>query len=273
MSNPNTPPTNEALIESAIRGDKNDHRVLLQTLSDQITQLQQKTGTTPTNKKNIAAPPQHAISVSGANGAFNYAISSPQQVNPGFIYHEVSYAPNKGFTNNVVTLPPSTATSGVVNAPGQSMFFRVRSSFNKTVFNQPVLHGQSAVKSGLISSAAMSEGAAFAQTNLGTVTSSQQGGTAAIHIQGAGGTLTSLVRLKGGVESILPPATIVGNALGSNNFVGYDGKSYVVKSTLGNVLQDSLIPVGKVVVVSDTDPGQDGGGGVNAGNGGRMTAV
>jgi hypothetical protein len=145
---------------------------------------------------------------------------------------------------------------------------RLESSFNKIVANQPVLHGQTAVSSGLITSAAIANGAALAQSNLATVTSSQSSGTAAITIQGAGGTLTSAVALKAGVQSVLPPATIIGNALGSNNFVGYDGAAYSVKPTLGSVLLDSLTPVGKVVV-----GGAGGGGGAEAGNGGRMTAV
>ena len=232
----------------------------------------QALGITPTNTKAIAAPPKGAISVAGANGAFNYAIT-PGGDSSAVQYHRVSYSPVKSFANNVTVLPVSSATSGVINAPGESHFFRLESSYNKKVFNQPTLHGQSAVKSGLVSSAAIANGAALAQTNLGTVTSSQSGGTAAIHIQGAGGTLTSLVALKSNVESVLPPATILGNALGSNNFVGYDGSNYVVKPTLGAVLDDSLTPIGKVVVATDTNPGQDGGGGAQASNGGRMTAV
>lgn len=269
----NTPPVDFELIESAMGGNRNDFRQLLQNIVLAQQTANQALGITPLNTKNIAAPPRAALSVSGSNGAFSYGITPAPADTAAPLYHEVSYSPTKNFANGVVTLPVSTATSGVVNAPGKSVFFRVRSSYNRTVFNQPVLHGQSAVESGLISSAAISEGAAFAQTNLGTVTSSQQSGTAAIHISGAGGTLTSMVRLKGGVQSILPPATIIGNALGSNNFVGYDGRNYAVKPTLGAVLLDSLIPVGKVVVQGDSTPGQDGGGGAEASNGGRMTAV
>lgn len=273
MSKAYTPPTGFDLIESAIKGDQNDHRVLLQNMSRQLQELQKATGLSATNSKNVAAPPQGAIDVQGANGAFNYSITPAPQDNPSVLYHQVSYSPVKGFTNGVVTLPWSTSTSGSVNVPGQNMFFRMKSSYNKVVANQPVLHGQSSVSSGLVSSEAMANGAAFAQTNLATVTSSQQSGTAAIIIQGAGGTLTSAVALKGGKQSILPPATIIGNALGSNNFVGYDGRDYVVKPTLGAVLEDSLTPVGKVVVPGQTTPGQNGGGGAQAGNGGRMTAV
>lgn len=269
----NTPPVDFDLIESAMGGNRNDFRTLLQNISANIQNLNQVNGQSQTNSKNTSAPLQGAISVSGSNGAFNYGITPAPADNPATLYHQVSYSPTKGFTNGVVTLPVTTGTSGVVNAPGKNMFFRLKSSYNKVVFNQPVLHGQSAISSGLISSAAMSEGAAFASTNLMNVTSSQQSGTAAIHISGAGGTLTSGVALKGGVQSILPPATIIGSALGSNNFVGFDGKDYAVKSTLGAVLLDSLKPIGKVVVQGDTAPGQDGGGGSEAGNGGRLTAV
>lgn len=270
---PNTPPVDFALIESALSGNVNDMRTLLQNLTQGQQVANQALGITPTNAKNIAAPPQAAISVAGTNGAFNYGITPAPQTSSAPLYHEVSYAPNKGFKNGVVTLPVSTATSGVVNVPGQSRFFRVRSSYNRTLFNQPTLHGQSAVSSGLISSAAIADGAALAQSNLMTVTSSQGSGTAAIHISGAGGTLTSGVALKSGFQTVLPPATIIGSALGSNNFVGFDGRSYFVKPTLGAVLLDSLRPIGKVVVEGQDTPGQDGGGGAEAGNGARMTAV
>jgi len=276
----NTPSPNASLIESAMGGNVNDFRVLLQNFDEAIQQQQQATGTTPTNTKNIAIPPQGSIAVNGSNGAFNYAITPAENTAAGTLYHEVSYSPTKGFTNGVVTLPVTQATSGVVNNPGANMFFRVRSSYNKSTFNQPTLHGQSAVSSGLISSAATSDGAAFAQTNLATVTSTQASGTAAIIVQGAGGTLTSAVALKGGAQTVLPPATIVGSSLGANQFVGWvpgnqgEGSgTYVVKPTLGAVLEDNIQPVGKVVVVSDTNPGQDGGGGAEASNGGRMTAV
>jgi hypothetical protein len=263
-----TPPVDYDLIESAIKGNHDSLRVLLQSYSKQIQTLNGATGTSATNSKNVAAPPQGAISVQGANGAFNYSITPPVQNNPTVLYHQVSYSPTKTFANGVVTLPWSTSTSGAVNAPGQQMFFRLKSSYNTVVANQPVLHGQSAVSSGLVSSAAIANGATLAQTNMGIVTSSQQSGTAAISIHGAGGGLTSLTALKSGVQSILPAATIVGAALGSNNFVGYDGKSYQVKPTLGAVLLDSLTPIGKVTV-----GGSGGGGGAEAGNSGRMTNV
>ena len=263
-----TPPVDYDLIESALRGNKDALRVLLQNYSKQIQTLNQSTGTSATNSQNVGVPAQGALNVAGSNGAFNVQIVPAPQNNPATLYHEVSYSPTKGFTNGVVTLPVTTATGFPVNVPGKQLFFRVRSSFNKVVFNQPTLHGQSAVDSGLVSSAAISNGGAFNQSNLGTVTSSQQSGTAAITIQGAGGTLSSLVALKGGVQSILPPAVIIGNALGSNNFVGYDGAEYRVKPTLGAVLDDSLTPVGKVVV-----GGAGGGGGAEAGNGARMSAV
>jgi hypothetical protein len=268
MSQNNTPPVDYDLIESAIQGDQNDHRVLLQNFSQQLQALNAATGLSATNAKNVAVPPQGAISVAGSNGAFNVSVTPAPQSNPATLYHRISYSPTKGLTNNVTVLPVTTATSAVVNAPGQNMYFQLESSYNKVVFNKPVLHGQSAVSSGLVSSAAIANGAALAQSNLGTVTSTQSLGTAAITIQGAAGTLSSLTALKSGVETVLPGATIIGSALGSNNFVGYDGSEYVVKPTLGAVLDDSLTPIGKVVV-----GGASGGGGAEAGNGARMTAV
>ena len=273
MAAPNTSPVDYALVESAIQGDRNDHRVLLQNILDRLAGVETATGQTGQNTKNVAAPPQGSIQVNGANGNLSYAITPGASSNPATIYHRVSYAPGKTFSNGVKSLPWSTATSGVIPEPGFTGYVRLESSYNKVVANQPVLHGQSPVSAGLISSAAMADGAAFAQTNLMTVTSSQGSGSAEITIQGAGGTLTSGVRLKGGVQSILPPAMISGNPLGANVFVGWDGKNYQPKDTLGAVLLDNLAPVGKVTVAGTGNASQDGGGGVNAGNGGRLTAV
>lgn len=264
----NIPPQDFDLVESVIKGDKNDHRVLLQNILQRLQVLDSANGQTGQNAKNVAVPPQGSIAVSGANGNLGYAITPGASSNPATVYHQVSYSPTKGFTNNVTTLPWSTATSGVIPEPGFTGYVRLKSSYNQIVANQPVLHGQTPVSAGLISSAAMADGAALAQTNLMTVTSSQGAGTAEINIQGAGGTLTAGTGLKSGVQAVLPPATIIGNAIGSNNFTGFDGKVYAVKPTLGAVLLDSLRPIGKVQV-----GGAGGGGGSQASNGGRMTNV
>lgn len=251
----NNQPTDYALIESVLGGNKNDFRTLLQNLVLNQHTLASATGTQFGQKaSNVATPSQASIGVAGANAAFTVTIVNPTQGNPGTIWHEVSYSTVKGFTSDVTTLAPTTSTSMVLNIPNQSLFFRVRSSFNRQTWNDYQLAGQSAVASGLVSSAVTTAGGAFNQTNFGVVTSTATGSSAAVLVQGAGGALTSMVALKGKNQSVLPAATIIGVEPGSEQFVGWTGRSYLLRPTLAAVLDDDLTPVGKVSVVSTATP-------------------
>ena len=262
------PPQYFDLIESAIAGNKNDLRTLLQQLSANDTQQQAALGLpSSTTRQNAAPPPPAALSVAGANGAFNVTVSPSAATQPGTVWHEISSSPVKGFTSGVAVHALTTATNLTVNAPKQNLFFRVRSSYNKTVFNQPVLHGQTAVGSGLVSSAATNEAGAFNQTNYAVVTSTLEGSAAAIQISGPGGALTNPTAVKGGAESPLPGATILNVSPGSQQFVAWDGARYSLHPTLADVFDDALTPVGAVTVGS----GVAGGGGIAGGNGGRLT--
>lgn len=253
------PPQDFALIESIVNllppKAQEDARSLFQGWSKQITTLNGVSGVTSGgNNQNVAAPPQGSISVVGSNGAFNVTIVPAQLPQPATLYHRVSYSSVKGFTSNVTTLEPTTSTNMVVNVPNQNLFFRLESSLNKQVWNQPVLASQSSISSGLVSSAAISDGGAFNQTNLGVVTSAAVGATALVEIQGAGGPLTSMVTLKGGQQGILPAATIIGVTPGSSQFVGRKGSTYILKPTLGALLDDGITPIGKVSVVGTGTP-------------------
>jgi hypothetical protein len=255
----NTPPQYYDLIESAIAGNKNDLRTLLQQLSQNDTQIQGALGiASSTSNANVAAPPQGSLSVTGANGVFTGTITPPKLTTPATLYHRVSYSTVKGFTSNVTVMQSTTATGFTVNLPGQALFFRLESSFNNMVFNQPVLAAQNAVSSGLVSSAATSAGGAFNQTNLGVVTSEAVGATAAVQVQGAAGPLTSMPVLKGGTQSTLPGATIIGVEPRSNQFVGSistpSGPDYILRPTLGSLLDDGVTPIGKVSVVGTGTP-------------------
>lgn len=261
MSNNTTaPPLDYSLIESVVsRGDKNDHRVLLQNILDNIAQIQQVQGTPAKgtiSKSNISAPPQGAIAASGANGNFSLAITPAPTNPPAAQWHQVSYSPVKGFTSKITTLDPTTATQINLPLPGATYFFRLRSSFNKTVYNQPVLHGQQAVASGLLSSAATESAPAFNQTNLGVVNSAAVGGVTVVTVAGAGTSLGAVPAIKGQAQSSLPGATIIGADPGSTQYVGYDqaDASYVMQPNLFNVFDDRITPVGKVSVVGTGTP-------------------
>jgi hypothetical protein len=255
----NTPSQYYDLIESAIGGNKNDLRTLLQQLSQNDTQVQSVLGiSSGTNNTNTATPPPAAISVTGTNGVYTITITPAKATNSSTIYHRVSYSTVKGFTSDVTLMQPSTATNITLSLPGKALFFGLESSFNNIVFNQRVLASQTAISSGLVSSAATSNAGAFNQTNLGVVTSVAVGSTAAVSIQGAGGPLTSMSTLKGGAQRILPAATIVGVEPGSSQFVGAvdtaQGVDYILRPTLASLLGDHVTPIGKVSVVGTGTP-------------------
>lgn len=248
-----------ALIESVVNklapASQADARALLTSFARQIEQLNQSTGVSSgTSNQNAAAPPQGSIGVSGQNGAFTVTIMNPQLATPATLWIEVSYSNVKGFTSGVTTLEATTSTSMVLNLVNQSLFFRARWSYNKTVWSNYVLAGDTATSSGLVSSAATSSGGTFNQTNYGTVTSAASGATATVSIHGSGGSLTSLVATKGGSETLLPSATIVGVTPNTDSFVGWDGSKYTLHSTLAAVLTDENTPIGKVSVVGTGTP-------------------
>jgi hypothetical protein len=257
-NNTTAPPLDYALIESAVsKGNKNDLRVLFQNISQSLSNLQQATGTpSATSKSNISAPPQGSIAATGANGVFSLAIAPAPTNPPAAQWHEVSYSPVKGFTSNVTVMEPTTATQVSLNLPGATNFFRLRSSFNKTVYNQPVLHGQEAVSSNLLSSAATESAPAFNQTNFGTVNSAAVGTTAIVTVAGAGTSLGSVPTIKGAAQSLTPSATLIGAEPGSTQYVGYDqnAQEYVMDTTLPSVFGDTVTPIGKVSVVGTGTP-------------------
>jgi hypothetical protein len=255
------PPNDFALIESIVNQvapkAQEDFRTLLQGFSAQIAQVSAAQGVTQgQTAKNAAAPPQAALAASGANGAFNLTVQPAPETGPGAVWHEISSSPVKGFTSGVNVEALTTATNLVVNKPGQTLFFRVRSSYNKTVFNQPTLHGQQAVASGLLSSAATESAAAFNQTNLGVVNTSAQGTTVVATVSGAGGTLSSVPTVKGATEGVAPAATLIGVRPGATHFVGYDNArgTYLLGAILPDVMGDGITPIGKFSAVGTGIP-------------------
>lgn len=253
------PPADYDLIESVVNrlppNVQEDARALFQSFSSGVQQTKSALGLpSSASQQNVAPPPAATLSVSAANGAFNLSIANPQQANPTPLWHEISYSPVASFASGVTTLPATQATSLAVNAPGQTLYWRIRSSANQTVWNNYSVFG-GAVSSGLVSSTATSDAGAFNQTNFGTVTSTAVGSTAEVSIQGPSAPLTSLVAQKGPNQSVLPSSTIVGVAPGSNLYVGYKGDGYLLRPTLAAVLADDQItPIGKVSVVTTAPP-------------------
>lgn len=253
------PPAHYELIESIVNrlapNTQDDARTFFQSLSAGIAQVQQAVGIgTGANQQNLAAPPKATLSVAGANGAFNVSIANPALSTPATLWHEISYSTSANFTSGVTTMPPTQATGVTVNAPGQTLYFRIRSSYNQAVWNDYAVFG-SAVQSGLVSSAATAEAAAFNQTNYGQITSTAVGSTTEVSVSGPSAPLTNLVRQKGPAQSVLPGSTIYGVTPGTDQFVTYEGEGYTLAPTLAGALSsDSGIPIGKVSVVGTGVP-------------------
>lgn len=202
-----------------------------------------------------ASPAGVGFAVSGANGQFQWQVTNPATAKGQTIWHEISYCALKSFTENVTTLSPTAGTSGTVAEAGQNYFFRLRSSYDLRNWSSYQLAATAAIASGKVSSAATSDAGAFNQTNYGVVTSAAVGSTAEVQIQGASGPLTSLVAQKGPTQTALPGATIVGVTPGSDQFVGWDGSQYILRTTLGDLLaSDDITPIGKVSVVDTGVP-------------------
>lgn len=211
----------------------------------------------PGGSKSVGAttPAGVQFSVKGANGSFQWTITNPTNTQGQTVWHEVSYSTLRSFTQNVSVLPPTAGTTGSLGSPGSTYFFRLRSSFDLRNWSAYQLASTDAIAAGLVSSAATSAAGAFNQTNYGVVTSTAVGSSAEVTIQGASGPLTSLVAQKGPSQTVLPGATILGVTPGSDQFVGWDGTKYILRSTLGDLLaSDDVTPIGKVSVVDTGVP-------------------
>ena len=227
-----------------------------------------------------SAPPVGVThTVTGANGVATVTISNPEVVNnkSAPIWHEISYSPLKSFTQGVMTLPPTTATSVTIAQSGVSAYYRLRSSFDKKTWSnyQSPTTGPNPVDAGLVEATAMANGAAFNQSNFAVLQPYAPGSTVAISIGGPSGTLTPYTALRGTTQSTRPSATLVGLTADEEYFVGYSanaGGQFYAQPTLASVLADGLEPVGSVTTVG-SGSGTPGGGGATGGNGSRMTAV
>lgn len=266
----------KALVESIVKGlppaSQDDARNLFTTIIDNLTALSPSGNLLQPGgvKAGSSAPPVGVThTVTGANAAYNVAITNPPSSSPQPIYHELSYGPLVSFTKGVTTMPPTTATSINIPAPGANGFFRLRSSYDQVNWSPYQLSSTSSIDAGLVESSAISDGATFNQTNYAVVSSAAVGSGSNITISGTGGDFTPYTAVKGPAQSTRPSATIVGLADSTDQFVGWDGSQFQLKSTLASTLPDALEPVGKVTIGS----GEIGGGTAVGGNGGRLTAV
>jgi hypothetical protein len=264
-----------SLIESAVGGNREDLRRLLLAFNDQFELHNQATGTSwlnPTSgvqKPSTTPPPAASATVQGANGTIAVQITNPAQAAKATIYHEISYSTVKNFSQNVTTLPPSPAGLVTIPAPGQAPFIRIRSSYDGQTWNQHKLIQNAAVTAGLQSSAATEPAVALNNWNYANVKGSGSGGQIPqIQVYGPNGPYSGYTAGRGSLQVKRPSATILNVNYTSAQIVAFDGKQFQISSTLPPVLSDTLEPVGQALM-----NGVIGGGGINGGNGGRLTAI
>ena len=246
-----------ALSKSQINAIKDfGLRTVLLGMYAQLEVHNNATGTNfvePTNspqQPSSAPPPAASFSVTGANAAFNIQITNPKQSINKTIYHELSYCAVTSFVGQVTTLPVQTTTQLTVPAPGLTVFWRLRSSYDQHAWNAYQVQ-PGAVASALRSSAGAEAAIVLNQTNYATVDSvSDTAGTAAvIRVYGKSGFNTQFPSVKGGVETILPSASIINVPFATEQVVGFQGQDYVARGTLPEVLTDETTPIGAVSVV------------------------
>jgi hypothetical protein len=255
---------NIAQINSAAKGN-NDLRETLTGIYNEFQSVYQQTGAAPIQKvdatpvKFSGPPGQCGLSVTGANGQFNVAITLPQQASGSSapqnatnapIYQELSSSTVANFSSGVVTYPLSTSTSYVFPDPGASLYWRLRSSYDQKTFNgyqaQPGI-----VNAGKQTSNATENNVSLNQSNFATVDSVAAGSTATVRIYGSGGVGTSWSRILGENSQVYPAGTILNVAYGSNLYVAWDGTQYQVVPSLTQTFPDGWVPVGKVSVIAN----------------------
>lgn len=208
--------------------------------------------------KNLGPPGQCGLSVVGANGIVTVTItlpqagggsSAPKNATNAPIYQEVSSSTVANFSTVETTYPLSTGTTFTFTLPGQTLYWRLRSSYDQLTFG-PYTTQPGPVSAGLQTSAATQPNVSLNQTNYATVDSVAAGGTATVRIYGSGGVGTSWTSILGNNSKVIPPGTIMNVPYGSNGFVAWDSKQYQFKAGLSQVFPDGWVPVGKVSVLA-----------------------
>ncbi len=258
---------NIAQINSAAKGN-NDLRETLTGIYNDFQSVYQQTGTGPIQKVDatptrfLGPPSPCGLSVTGANGQFNVAITLPQQAGGSIapknstnapIYQELSSSTVANFASNVTTCTRSLTNTSYVFLPnpGASLYWRLRSSYDQKTFNgyqvQPGI-----VNAGKQTSSATENNVSLNQSNFATIDSVAAGSTATVRIFGSGGVGTLWSRILGENSQVFPAGTILNIAYGSNLYVASgDGTQYQVVPSLTQTFPDNWVPVGKVSVIAN----------------------
>jgi hypothetical protein len=243
---------NLAQINAAAKGNS-DLRETLTSIHLALQSVYAQTGSAPlakvdTRAANFTAPPAPSqLSVSGANGSFSVSLTNAAST---ATYNELSSSPVANFASGVTVYPVSTNTSYVFPAPGATLYWRLRSSYNQQNWSSYVVQ-PGAVSSGLLSSAATGGNLSLNQSNYATVDSVADGSTATVRVYGSGGTGTAWASVLGASSKVIPAGTIMNVAYAANGFVVWDGQKYQMKPQLAQTFPDTWVPVGKVSVIAN----------------------
>jgi hypothetical protein len=252
---------NIAQINAAAKGNKDLRETLLSLhLGLQSVQTQGPIKKVDAVATKSAGPPgQSQLLVTGANGIFTVTITLPQSAsgsaaptNPSnqAIYQELSSSTSANFSANVTKYPLSTNTLYTFTLPGQTLYWRLRGTYDQKTYNQYTVQ-PGAVSSGLQSSAATSPNLPLSQTNFARIDSIGAGGTATIRVYGSGGVGTAWTSILGTASKVIPAGTILNVTYGSTVFVAWDGARYQLKPSLSQAFPDTWIPVGATSVISN----------------------
>lgn len=254
---------NLAQINAASKGN-NDLRESLTSLHLAIQSIYSG-ATAPLKKvdavaaKNLGPPGQCGLSVVGNNGAFSVTITLPQQASGSQapanstnaqIYQQIQSSTAPNFAAGLVTYPIGTGTSYVFPNPGAMLYWRLRSSYDQTTWNNYTTQ-PGAVSAGLQSSAATAPNSPLNQSNFATIDSVAAGGTATIRVYGSGGVGSSWTSILGTNSKVIPAGTILNVAYDQNGYVAWNGSAYEFKPGLTQTFPDTWIPVGFVSVIAN----------------------
>src|SRR5262249_7097790 len=245
-------------------------------------------------------PPPVSFTVIGTDGQFQVTITLPQDVPPLSVtllqrsvpggenplgapmVHQLQSATTTLFdaASGIVTYGPFGELTQTYQLPNQTLFWRVRSWFDCSNWNEwqisasPLTCGPVAVSSGFLRSTSGAPNMPTNNTNNATVDSIDAGSSATIRAYGPGGVGSSWIRYDGqGGQISVPSGTVAGASYSTAYITEFNPvtKSYQAfpKATqYVNSLLDSLYFAGVVTTVAQGGGGGSGGGGGTGGGGG-----
>lgn len=241
-------------------------------------------------------PPPASLAVTGLDGSFEITITLPQDAPApsvtmyknfvlrdlnklrAQIFHQLQSASTVLFdaASNVITYGPFTETYKKFQIPNATLFWRLRSSYDGTnwndwvVYSSPATCGPVAVSSGFLRSTSAAPNMSLNTTNNCITDSVDAGTSATARIYGTGGPGTAWTHYDGqGGQILIAAGTVTGLAYSTQYLLLYTAangyQAFLAPSQYVQSLQDQLIWSGKITTVAS------GGGGGTSGGGGGST--